>query len=128
MDETLENWKAAGLITGAAFADEMQKLATAALIDGIVQEKGLDKDAAVSIGGIAKSLLKSPAARSVAVAGLAAGGGAILGKKREMAKAQKELTQIAPAIYRAGFVQGARQGFIQGVRRGAMTAESERGA
>jgi hypothetical protein len=127
----LENWHAAGQIAGRGYADEMNKLGQIWLFDKILQEPGIDKEAflAKALPGI-KRLMGTTGAKAVGVGALAAGGatgGHLITKKIEEGQQQEELAAIAPQIFRAGFVQGARQGFVQGARRGFMAGKGERG-
>ena len=114
MSEMLENWAAAGMIAGAAYADEMKKLATLRMIDLALEQKDLDEKTAAGFKDLAGKILKSPATKAIGIGGavaLGAGGGMMLGKKREHEKDEAELQSIAPQVFRAGFVQGARAGF-----------------
>lgn len=123
--EVLENWKSAGVLTGIAYADELQKLAFIRILDQEIDRQAGDdeeKRAALVEKGI--SFLKKLRPFGVA-AGMAAVSGATgatvgkaLGKKEEHGRAEEALSDAAPQIFRAGFVQGARQGFMQGARQG----------
>ena len=129
MANMLDNWNAAGLICGGAFSDEMQKLAFLKHVDDCVAQ-GMTKEALHPMLAGAAKILKSPIARRVGGAALLAGaggaGGAIAGRKVERSKAEEEMQQIAPQVFRAGFVQGARAGFMQGAQAGYREAKGER--
>lgn len=129
---TLENWHAAGQIAGRGYADEMNKLAHLWLVDQMLQEPGIDKQAVLKglLPGL-KGLLTTGPAKALGIGALTAGGAAgahLITKKVEETQQQQELAQIAPQIFRAGFVQGARQGYVQGARRGFLAAQGERAA
>ncbi len=127
----LENWHAAGMLAGRGYADEMNKLGQLWLADQILEEPGVDKQAALGamMPGL-KKMMGTTAAKATGVAALtgAAGAGSHLWTKEvEETEQQQELAQIAPQIFQAGFVQGARQGFVQGARRGFLAGKGERG-
>lgn len=116
MSKMLENWAAAGLIAGAAYGDEMKKLATLHMIDLATSNKDLDEKTAAGFKDLAAKVMKSPATKIVGAAGLAAGAGvagAAIGKKKEHEKDEAELQALAPQVFRAGFLHGARAAMSQ---------------
>lgn len=126
MNETLENWGFAGMIMGRAFAEETQKLAAIYLLDEQAKAGVLTKEAA---GNLLKMVTKSPAFKRIGIPAAAlaagAGGGAVIAQKKERQRAQEEVEVMAPQVFRAGFMQGARQGFVQGAQKGYAMAQQE---
>lgn len=130
--QTLENWHAAGAICGRSYADEMNKLAQIQLIDEVLEAPGVDKQAVLKtlLPGL-RGLMGTPAAKALGIGALTAAGAAgghVVTKKVEEKQQQEELAQIAPQVFRAGFIQGARQGFVQGAQRGYLAAQGQRSA
>lgn len=132
--EVLENWKSAGVLTGIAYGDEIQKLALVHLLDQEIDRlAGDDEQKRASLIEKGVGFLKKLKPFGVA-AGMAAVSGATgatvgkaLGEKAEHGRAEEALSEAAPQIFRAGFVQGARQGFMQGARQGYLhTAGGEK--
>lgn len=132
--EIRENWKCAGILTGRAYADELQKLALIHLIDQEIEARaGGDEAKQASMVEKAIPFLKKLKPFGVA-AGMAAVSGATgaavgkgLGKREEHGRAEEALSEAAPQIFRAGFVQGARQGFMQGARQGYLRSTGTEG-
>lgn len=124
--EVMENWEYAGKIAGASYRDEIEKLAALAICDEAAEKRGLDKEA---IGQLFRKIITSPGARVGALAALGLGGGAggyAIGQKVQSEKTEEELREVAPRLFRAGFVQGARQGYMRGARAGFAHAAGQR--
>ena len=125
--EVLENWEYAGKISGAAYRDETETLAALAVCDEAAEKRGLNKEA---VGRLFQKIISSPAARAGALAAVGVGGGTAggfaIGQKVQADKSQEEIKQVAPRLFRAGFIQGARQGYMRGARAGAAHALGQR--
>jgi len=118
----LANHAAAGLIAGEAYADEMAKMAELHLIDELIEKKAVDEKTAAGAMDLVKKLVTGPIGKGLAFGGATATGGFAAGQHLGGQKAEEEasekIRQLAPKVFRSGFVHGARHGFQRGARLG----------
>jgi len=120
--ELLENHAAAGLIAGEAYADEMAKCAELHLLDELIEKKAIDEKQAAGALDVVKKLVSGPIGKGLGFGAATATGGYAAGQHLGTQKAEEQasakIKQLAPRVFRSGFVHGARHGFQRGARLG----------
>ena len=115
---TLENWEYAGKIAGSAYVDEYVKLARLFLCDRMMEKEGVDKEAVLSF---AKKIFTSPAGRVLGLTSAALGAGGVAGHaltaKNTKEQVDMQVKAVAPKLFQAGFISGARRGFLAGAKK-----------
>jgi hypothetical protein len=118
INATLQNWEYAGKIAGSAYTDEMGKLSKLLLCDVVMQKEGMTKEALISF---VKKLVATPTRRAIGLAAAALGAGGIaghqIGAKDTQEQVEMQVRAVAPKLFQAGFISGAKRGFLMGAQR-----------